>query len=167
MQTRLNWGRRRLFSVALEFAFFLPAVSAISTIAAIPASTPAATTPSSVSSAAASVTAATASAPAPAAFRLRPRFVYYQVSAAEILAVEGVDSTICIFIIGNFDEGETARLSGEPVTNEVYTRGSNTDLREPLLHLLFRSGKRKVTHVKLLHLPTPSARNPNESRGAR
>ena len=166
-QTFRHSGRRRFSAAVREFGVFLPAVSAISPIAAIPAATPAAPTPPSVSSAPASVTTTAAPAPAAAAFGLRTRFVYHEVPSTEILAVQRVYSAIGVFIIGNFDEGETARLSRETVTNEIDTRGSNTDLREPFLHLLFRSGKRKVTHVKLLHLPTPSARNPNESRGAR
>jgi hypothetical protein len=40
-------------------------------------------------------------------------------------------------------------------------------LREVLVNLIFRRGKRKIPNVELLHLPAPSARNPVASRGAR
>jgi hypothetical protein len=98
---------------------------------------------------------------------LRPRFVDYQVPPAEILAVQRVDRAIGVFVALHLDEGKTARLSRETVTNEIDTRGSNAYLCEPFLKLIFRRGKRKVADVELLHLPTPSARNPSESRGAR
>jgi hypothetical protein len=40
-------------------------------------------------------------------------------------------------------------------------------LREPLVKLIVRRGKRKIPNVELLHLPAPSARNPvDESRSA-
>jgi len=94
-------------------------------------------------------------------------FVDHQVPSTEILAVQGVNGAIGIFVVLNFDEGKTARLSRETVTNEIDTRGSNTHLREPFLKLFFRRGKRKIADVELLHLPTPSARNPSKSRGAR
>jgi len=98
---------------------------------------------------------------------LRPSFIDDQVPPAEILAVQGIDSAIRIFVALNFDEGKTAGLPCETVTNEIDARGSNADLREPFLKLLFRRGKRKIADVELLHLPTPSARNPSKSRGAR
>jgi hypothetical protein len=115
------------------------------------------------------VTTTTSAAPAASAttLSLRPRFIHYQVPPAEILPVQRVDGTVCIFVALHFHEGKTAGLSREPVTNQIDARGSNAYLREPFLKLFFRSGKRKVADVELLHLPTPSARNPSESRGAR
>jgi hypothetical protein len=153
---------------------YLPAISAVSAIsppatpsaasmtASASASTPMAATPSAV-------TTASRTTPASAAttLSLRARLVYHQVPAAEILAVQGVDGAVSIFIALYFDEGKTARLSRETVTNEIDARGSNANLREPFLKLLFRRRKRKIPDVELLHLPTPSARNPRESRGAR
>jgi hypothetical protein len=117
--------------------------------------------------AAVTTTASTAPAATAATLSLRPRLVYHQVPAAEILAVQGVDRAVGIFIALHFDEGKTARLSRKTVTNQIDARGSNADLREPFLKLLFRRRKRKIPNVELLHLPTPSARNPSESRGAR
>jgi hypothetical protein len=62
-------------------------------------------------------TGATPAATASAALSLRPRLVYHQVPAAEILAVQGVDGAVSIFVALHFDEGKTARLSRETVTN--------------------------------------------------
>ncbi len=90
---------------------------------------------------------------------MRTRFVHDQVPAPEILPVQGGDGTIRFFIVVNFDEGETARLPREAVTNQTDRRGIDTDLPEPFLQLFFRSVERKIADVKLLHLRTPSARN--------
>jgi hypothetical protein len=55
------------------------------------------------------ITTTTAGAPAPAAtLSLWPRFVHYQVPAAEILPVQRVDRAVCIFIALHFHEGKTA-----------------------------------------------------------
>jgi hypothetical protein len=112
-------------------------------------------------------TSSTTPAASAAALSLRTCFVDYQVPPAEILAVQGIDGAVGVFVVLNLDEGKTARLSRKTVTNEIDTRGSNTYLREPFLKLIFRRGKRKIPDVELLHLPTPSARNPSKSRGAR
>jgi hypothetical protein len=150
---------------------FLPAVSAISPISATtPSTTPTVPASPAPTTAAASVTTAASGASAAAtsaALSLRPSFVDYQVPPAEILPVQRVDGAICVFVALHFDEGKTARLSREAVSNQIDARGSNADLREPFLQLLFRRGKRKIADVELLHLPTPSARNPSKSRGAR
>gem|GEM_PF-4580137 len=98
---------------------------------------------------------------------LRAGFIDDQITAAEILPVHGIDRAIGFFVIGNFDEGETARLAREPITNEVDCRGINTSLREKIVQGIFRCGKWKITNVKLLHLRTPSARNRTACRGAR
>jgi hypothetical protein len=84
---------------------------------------------------------------------LRLGFVDHEIAAAEVLTVERVDGFFGVFVGGNFDEGETARLPGEPVANEIDGRGSNSDLSEPLVELVLRRGKRKVANVELLHLP--------------
>jgi hypothetical protein len=103
----------------------LPTVSAISTIPApsAPASSSVPTTPTaatSVAAATASVTTASSGTPASAAaFCLRPRFIDHQVPAAEILAVQGVDGAIGVFVALHLDEGKTARLSCETITNQI------------------------------------------------
>ena len=151
---------------------WLPAVPAVSTVSAATTATAAMTAAATAAAAAATTavaaaTATTTSATAAAALGLRTGFIDDQVPPAEILAVQGVDGAIGVFVTLNFDEGETARLARETVTNEIDTRRGNAYLRKPLLKLLFRRGKRKIADVELLHLPTPSARNPSKSRGAR
>src|SRR5207249_9838024 len=91
-------------------------------------------TPSAPNSAAPAAMAATppataaappaVSAPAPAAtaaLRLRTCFVDHQISPAEILAVQGINRAVCIFVAINLNEGEAARLARKTVTNEIDT----------------------------------------------
>jgi hypothetical protein len=154
----------------------LPAIAAIAAIAAIsttPAATASAPTAATVAATSAAVTPATAatsapaSAPAAGTLGLRPGFVDHQVPSTEVLTVQGVDSAVRIFVIGYFNEGEATRLSCKAIADQIDTRGSYTDLREPFMKLIFRRGKRKIPNVELLHLPAPSARNPaDESRSA-
>ena len=98
----------------------LPAIAAVATIAAVPATATATTT--TIIAASATPIAPAASAAAPRSFRLRAGFVDYEVPATEVLTVEAVDSAIRIFIAGDFDEGEAARLACEAVTNETDCR---------------------------------------------
>jgi hypothetical protein len=74
------------------------------------------------------------------------------------LTVERIHRPIRIFVAIHFDECETARLPRKTIADEIDARGCYTDLREPLVELIFRSGKRKIPYIELLHLPTPSAR---------
>src|SRR5579864_3538266 len=117
--------------------------------------------------AAASAAVSTPPPTAATALCLGTSFIHHEVPATHILTVQRVDGTLGIFVVSYFDECEPARLSRETVTNQVDTRGSYTDLRKPLVELIFRSGERKIPDIKLLHLLTPSARNPPTSRGAR
>jgi hypothetical protein len=97
------------------------------------------------------VTAAPAST-ACTALCLGTCFVHYEVSSAEILTVQGIHRAIGVFVIGHFNEGETARLSRKTIANQIDARGSYPDLRKPLVKLVFRRGKRKITDIELLHL---------------
>jgi hypothetical protein len=152
----------------------LPTITAVSTVSAAtaPAAVAASATtaaPTTMAAAAAAITttaSATSTAPG-AALSLRPGFIDYEIPTAEILAVQRVDRAVGVFVALHFHEGKTAGLSREAITNEIDTRGSYANLCEPFLQLLFRRGKRKIADVELLHLPTPSARNPSKSRGAR
>jgi hypothetical protein len=141
----------------------LPAVAAVTTVAAITAASAAATTTSATiaATATAATTPAIASAPTAAtrALGLRTRFIDYQVPATEILTVEIGDRAIRFFIIRNFDEGKTPRLAREPIPNQIDCGRVYAYLSEPLLQLLFGCREREITDVKLLHLGTPSARN--------
>jgi hypothetical protein len=85
----------------------LPAVAAVAAISA--ASTTTAMAAASTSAAAASpAISAAASTSAAATLSLRSRFVYHQVSPAEILSVKRVYGLISVFVVGDFDEGEAA-----------------------------------------------------------
>src|SRR5258708_3132774 len=66
--------------------------------------------------------------PAAAALCRGASFIHHEVSPAEILAVQGVHRAIRVFVIRHFNEGESARLSREPVANQIDARGSYTDL---------------------------------------
>src|SRR5215469_12976584 len=128
----------------------LPAIAAVTAVAAISAAPASVTTPTPTASAApAAITAAPAST---AALCLRTRLVDHQVSSAEILPVQGINCAIRIFVAVDFDEGESARLTRETVSNEIHTGWGYTHLRKPLLKLLFRCRKRKITDIELLHL---------------
>jgi hypothetical protein len=147
----------------------LPAVPAIATVAAI--SAPAAISTSSAATAAVAASpAAVTTAPratATGALGLRPRFIDHQISPAEILAVQRIDGTVRIFVTVNFNEREPAGLPGKTIANQIHTRWTDTRLSEPFMDLIFRRGKWKIPNIELLHLPTPFARNPSTSRGAR
>jgi len=126
----------------------LPAIAAITAIATI-SSAPTPVTPAPPSSSAAT---AAKTATAAASLCLGTRFVDHQVSPAEILPVQGINRPVRVLVVGYFDESKSARLARETVTNEVDTRRGNTHLRKPLLKLIFRCRKRKITDIELLHL---------------
>jgi hypothetical protein len=115
------------------------------------AATPTAATATAMAAASASVPAAPATTAA-SALCLGTCFIHHEVSPAEILTVQGVHRAIRVFVIGHFNESEPARLSRKAIANQIDTRGSHTDLREPLVELFFRRGKRKITDIELLHL---------------
>jgi hypothetical protein len=107
------------------------------------------------------------SATASAALCLGTCFIHHEVSPAKILTIQRVDRAIRVFVICHFNESEPARLSRKTVANQIDARGSYTDLRKPLVQLLFRRGKRKISDIELLHPLTPSVRNLNcHSRSA-
>src|SRR5712692_717329 len=130
---------------------WLPAITAVAAISAASATAAMTATPTATTATSASVSAAPASTAA-SALCLGTCFIHHEVSPAEILTVQGVHRAIRVFVIGHFNEGEPARLSRKPVANQIDTRGSYTDLREPLVELFFCRGKRKITDIELLHL---------------
>jgi hypothetical protein len=134
---------------------WLPAIATVAAISAAPATAavPATTTPTAATAmAAASASVPSAPASAAAALRLGTCFIHHEVSPAEILTVQRVHRAIRVFVVGHFNEGESARLSRKTVANQIDARGSYTDLRKPLVELFFRRGKRKITDIELLHL---------------
>src|SRR5262249_61255121 len=74
-----------------------------------------------------------AAPPTPAARLLRTRFIDHQVAPAEVLSVHRIDRAIRFFVICNFDEGESARLAGEPVANQINCRGIDASLCEKIM----------------------------------
>jgi hypothetical protein len=130
---------------------FLPAIATVAAISAI-ATPPATATMASTPTSPAAPPAAVPTAPATAAFRLGTCLIHHQVSPAKILPVQGIDRTFRIFVCVHFHEGEAARLARETVTNEIDCRRGYSDLRKPLLKLLFRRRKRKISDIELLHL---------------
>jgi hypothetical protein len=64
---------------------------------------------------------------------LRARFIDNKVPAAEILTVETGYRAIRIFVIGDFNESEAARLSGKTVTNQTDGRRADSQLSKPFL----------------------------------
>jgi hypothetical protein len=139
-------GRAERFQIRTACLPAIPTVAAITAAPATVAAPPAATATSSaaVPAAPATTTAAT--------LCLGTCFIHHEVPPAEILTVQGVHGAIRVFVIGHFNEGEAARLSRKPIANQIDARGSYTDLRKPLVELLFRRGKRKITNIELLHL---------------
>jgi len=101
-------------------------------------------TPTAVAAPAAATTTA-------AALRLRPRFIHPQVAPAEVLPVHRINRAIRFFVISDFDEGETARLPGKTVVNQIHCRRIYTGLREKFVQAILRRGKRKITNIELLH----------------
>jgi hypothetical protein len=134
----------------------LPAIATVAAISAAPATAAvSATATPTAATAMAAASAAISTAPtstAAAALRLGTCFIHHEVSPAEILTVQGVHRAIRVFVVGHFNEGEPARLSRKTVANQIDARGSYTDLRKPLVELLFRRGKRKISDIELLHL---------------
>src|SRR5215472_12878478 len=148
--TAIPAAQRVLMSPALVEAWLSQIrTSCLPAIAAITAAPASVTTPSTAAAAPAAITSPPASS---AALCLRTRLVDHQVSSAEILPVQGINRPVRVFVVVDFDEGESARLTREAVSNEIHTRRGYTCLRKPLLKLLFRSRKRKITDIELLHL---------------
>jgi hypothetical protein len=132
----------------------LPAVAAISTVATISAiaSTTTAAASTTVTAAAATTTSAETTASSTAAtLLLRTSFVDNEITAAEVLAVHGIDGAIRFLVVGDFDESKTARLTCETIANEIDCRGIDASLRKKVVQRILRCGKRKIANVKLLH----------------
>src|SRR5258708_25790437 len=85
----------------------LPAIAAV---AAIPSTSPATAMAAASPAATTSSTAISAATPAATASTLSlwSRFVYHQVSPAEILSVNRVYGLVGVFVVGDFHESEAA-----------------------------------------------------------
>jgi hypothetical protein len=99
------------------------------------------TTPTPVSATTSAVPASAsvaATATAPSALTWAS-FVYNDVSAHEILAVEGLDNAGRFFIVVDFNEGEPTRLSSVAVRHQAHARSCCTRLFDPVAYILFGS----------------------------
>jgi hypothetical protein len=97
----------------------LPAIPTIAAITAAPAATAVAATPAATTTTASAAVASAPAATTAAALCLGTRFIHHEVSPAEILAVQGIDRAIRVFIAVHFDERETARLARKTVADEI------------------------------------------------
>jgi hypothetical protein len=106
-------------------------------------------------SAAAATTSATRSARAAAArFRFRARFVYFQIAATYVFAVERCDRFRRFGVVGHFDETETTRAAGLAIGGDVHAGELAERLEERAE--IFRGGlKAHVTDEEILHGDSP------------
>jgi hypothetical protein len=86
----------------------LPAVTAVAAISAASTTTAMAAASTAAAATSPAISAAAAPAASAATLSLRSRFVYHQVSPAEILSVKRVYGLVGVFVVGDFDEGEAA-----------------------------------------------------------
>ena len=100
----------------------LPAVPAISAVAAIPtisAAAPTTTMAATTSTATAPASITPAAPAATATFGLWPRFVHNEVPSAKVLAIQRIYRAVRIFVVRKLDESETPRLSRKTITDEI------------------------------------------------
>jgi hypothetical protein len=108
---------------------------------------------------AAAITAAAtwAARTAAAGFRFRASFVNFQITSADIFAVEGGDSFGCFGIVGHFDETETARASGLAIGGDVYAGELAEGLEESAE--IFRGGlKAHIPDKEVFHDDSPPSK---------
>jgi hypothetical protein len=120
----------------------LVAVSSAATAAAAPA---------------AATTAAVATAPAAAtttratALSFRTSFVDVKSSAADFLAVNGINRTITFRVIRHFDEGEPSRLARITIGDNVHSIYTAVRLKQRT-DILFGRTETQVSNKNVLHL---------------
>jgi hypothetical protein len=88
---------------------------------------------------------------------LRTRFIHHQRAAQKILAVERFDRFVCLGVVANFGETESAGLSGETIAQQRERIRLHTNLRKQRRYLLFRSLERQITNIQFLHGRSPFA----------
>jgi hypothetical protein len=74
---------------------------------------------------------------ASAAFTHRPGFVDHKRAAQKLLAIAVLNGPVCFLIVGKIRKSETARLTGELVTDDLHGIGLKSGLREPILQFRF------------------------------
>ncbi len=122
---------------------------AAATAAGAATATAVATTAAATATVATAATAAAAATePATATGRLGSGFVDGQVTAHEILAVEGCDRSLSLATIWHFHEAEATWAAGLAVHDEGCA-GHLAVLGEEVAELVFRSSKREIADVQL------------------
>jgi hypothetical protein len=103
------------------------AASAVSTLASASATTAA-------TRSAASTTATTARTAAPtSAFAHRASLIHHQRTAQKILAIAGLNGALGFFVVAEFREAETTRLTGKLIADNLNGIGLESVPREPVL----------------------------------
>jgi hypothetical protein len=116
------------------FGYLVLSASAAATTAAsaVPAASPASAATTATRSSAATTSTTTSGTAAPA-FAHRPGFIHHQRTAQKILAVAGLNGALGFFVVAEFREPETPRLTGELIANNLNGIGLKSVPREPVL----------------------------------
>jgi hypothetical protein len=130
-----------------------PATALASTASTTATAASTTATAASATATAASITTAAASAAsaAPSAFARGTRLVDDNVTAHEVMAVEGLDRAAGIVVVIHFDEAKPTRLSGKAVPDQRHIGRCNARLRKPTAYVLLGSLERQVAHIEFLH----------------
>jgi hypothetical protein len=142
----------RDFAIILvrESFFFATAGVAATGTAAIAATITAAATTLSAAAPAATARAARSAA----GFRFRASFVYLQIAATDVFAVESCNGFGCFGVIGHFDETETARASGLAIGGDV-DAGELAEGLEERAEIVRGGLKAHIANKEILHVESP------------
>src|SRR3984885_2914982 len=132
-----------------SFFFATAGVAATGTAAIAVAITAAASTLSAAAPAATTRAARTA-----AGFRFRASFVYLQIAATDVFAVESCNGFGCFGVIGHFDETEAARASGFAIGGDV-DAGELAEGLEERAEIVGGGLRDYFAPKKILHVDSP------------
>jgi hypothetical protein len=147
----------RLARLTRDFAIILVRESFFAATAGIAAAWAAAVaaaitaTAATISAAAATTWAARTTA---AGFGFRAGFIYFQIAAADVFAVESCDSFGSFGVVGHLDETETARATGLAIGGDVHAGELAEGLEERAK--IVRGGlKAHIADKEILHGDSP------------
>jgi hypothetical protein len=109
------------------------AAAAAATAPTAASAVPAPPTATTATGSPAATTSATTSGPAAPALTHRAGFIHYQRTAQKILAIAGLNGALGFFIVAEFREPETSRLTGELIADNLNGIGLKSVPREPVL----------------------------------
>src|SRR5271167_3858255 len=122
-----------------------------------PATTIATARASAVATISAAPAATTRTTRAAAGFGFGPSFIYFQVTSANIFAVEGCDCFGRFGVVGHFHESEAACATGFAVGGHVHTRELAEGLKQRTK--IFRCGlKAHVAYEQIFHCDSPPSK---------